>query len=413
MGPPGQPAGPIEQAGPPKHLLGDLGVGPDAQPGPPRSQLQENGVTGMLVNQVGVPDREKAETWASVPWYKDSDKMSTMFAALSNGLGNMTLRGNSGLRGMNDMLMKTGMEKIEENKTMKYLAENNPEMFRVMTKIPPGQRGDYMKLAMQSKFGLTNKFRTNTSGVTTDETTGRQYVVTSDGQGNSTVKFLEDANGNPLTGSTDQSQADIEIRKQGIELASQKGSAFFDKGESLRNDIRIMEEAQQALADGAESGFLVKYLPALDDATQRLRTAANSAGINIINSATFGALSEKEMSLALSTGIPIGLNEQELQEYLSARIMAQEKLYEEITNRAIELNSGTNTLGDWQKIWKDREADMQYNDDYAARWSDVKYDKSGKSDDADDDDDDDPDIIDVTASDPINNVSTGPRRRRY
>jgi hypothetical protein len=152
MGPPGQPAGPIEQAGPPKHLLGDLGVGPDAQPGPPRSQLQENGVTGMLVNQVGVPDREKAETWASVPWYKDSDKMSTMFAALSNGLGNMTLRGNRGMRDMNNMLMKTGMEKIEENKTMKYLAENNPEMFRVMTKIPPGQRGDYMKLAMESKF---------------------------------------------------------------------------------------------------------------------------------------------------------------------------------------------------------------------------------------------------------------------
>jgi hypothetical protein len=132
--------------------LGDLGVGPDAQPGPLRSQLQENGVGEILPNQISVPDREKAETWASVPWYKDSDKMSTMFAALSNGLGNMTLRGNRGMRDMNNMLMKTGMEKIEENKTMKYLAENNPEMFRVMTKIPPGQRGDYMKLAMESRF---------------------------------------------------------------------------------------------------------------------------------------------------------------------------------------------------------------------------------------------------------------------
>jgi hypothetical protein len=78
--------------------------------------------------------------------------MGMMLAAASNGFGNMTLRGNAGLRGVNNMLIQTGMEKQEENKTMKYLAENNPEMFRVMTKLPPGQRGDYMKLAMESKF---------------------------------------------------------------------------------------------------------------------------------------------------------------------------------------------------------------------------------------------------------------------
>jgi hypothetical protein len=144
--------GPPEVAGPPKHLLGDLGAGADRLQGPPRDQLQENGVEGMLANQIGVPEREKAPAWIDQKWYKDKDRMGMLLAAASNGFGNMTLRGNSGLKGTNDMLMKVGMQGMEDNKTMKYLAENNPEMFRVMTKLPPNQRGEYMKLAMQSKF---------------------------------------------------------------------------------------------------------------------------------------------------------------------------------------------------------------------------------------------------------------------
>lgn len=114
--------------------------------------LKENGVDGILANQIGVPEREKAPAWIDQKWYKDSDKMSALFASLSNGLGNMTLRGNGGMRDMNNMLIKSGMQGVEDNKTMKYLAENNPEMFKVMTRLPPNQRGDYMKLAMQSKF---------------------------------------------------------------------------------------------------------------------------------------------------------------------------------------------------------------------------------------------------------------------
>jgi hypothetical protein len=137
--------------GPPKSLAGDLDVGPDQLPGPPRAQGSEL-LEPILPNQISVPQREKAETWASVPWHKDKDRMSMILASLSNGFGNMTLRGNSGMRQMNNMLMKTGMEKQEENKTMQYLAKNNPELFKVMTKVPPGQRGDYMKLAMESRF---------------------------------------------------------------------------------------------------------------------------------------------------------------------------------------------------------------------------------------------------------------------
>jgi len=142
--------------GPPKSLAGDLGMGPNQLPGPSRAQGSEL-LEPILPNQISVPQREKAESWIDMPWYKDKDRMGMMLAALSNGFGNMTLRGNQGMRGVNNMLIQKGMQGMEENKTMKYLAENNPELFKVMAKVPPGQRGDYMKLAMQSRFATQDE----------------------------------------------------------------------------------------------------------------------------------------------------------------------------------------------------------------------------------------------------------------
>jgi hypothetical protein len=254
MGPPGQPAGPIEQAGPPKHLLGDLGVGPDAQPGPPRSQLQENGVGEILPNQISVPDREKAETWASVPWYKDKDRLGMMLAAASNGFGNMTLRGNSGLRGVNDMLMKTGMEKIEENKTMKYLAENNPEMFRVMTKIPPGQRGDYMKLAMQSKFA-DSKESAFAEKV-------RMTMQANPGMSQSeAIESVNSSGGTNINMDMGGGAKPFEA-KLGEKAADWIGGRRIISGQNRAEASRVVNKLQEAVANGETiTGDLISYFP--------------------------------------------------------------------------------------------------------------------------------------------------------
>jgi hypothetical protein len=317
------------------------------------------------------------------------------------------------MKDMNAMLMQKGQEGIENNKTMKYLAKNNPELFKVMTKVPPNQRGQYMKLAMEKRFGVNNNFRTNTSGVQTDEKTGRQYVLTSDGHGNSKVKFLTDEQGNPLTGETGVSKNENQIYINGVNAAMEKGEKFFDQGEAIRADIRIMNEARTELADGAQTGVWRQYLPSLDENTARLRSLANSAGINIINSATFGALSEKELELALSTGIPINLSEEELDGYLAAKIQAQEKLYGEVNKKARDLNSGTQTLGQWQDAWAAEDEGMQYDDAYAQPYSNLEYrphDKSASSGTSREDNEEE--VIDVTEDEVIDTVNRGPRRRR-
>ena len=63
-------------------------------------------------------------------------------------------------------------------------------------------------------------------------------------------------------------------------------------------------------------------------------------GIDIINSATFGALSATELKLALSTGFPQGLNPAETIKYIDDKIKAQDKFRRELLKKTNRLNSG-------------------------------------------------------------------------
>jgi hypothetical protein len=382
----GTPTPPPQQAPTSSGWAGDFAG--EKRPPPPLKEVTPN-VTGkhlqdikpqgvMHLQDIQTPDQGDPKAKPKTPFHKDNDRMAMMFSALSDGFGGMTMSGKSGMAAMNKANYAKGMEGVKNNKTMKYLVDKNPELARKLMDIAPEHRGEFMKLAMKKDFGLDKEFRTNTSGVQIDEATGQQFVVVSDGYGSSKVQYLTGKDGNPITGETAQSEADLKVRLNGINLAAEKGSKFFDQGESIRRDVRLMDEARAALADGAQSGVFRQYLPSFDEATQRLRNAANNAGINIINSATFGALSEKEMQLAMSTGIPQGLSEQELDKYLEAKIIAQEKLYAEVDQRARDLNSGSKTLGEWQETWKSQDEGRQYDDAYADGYSGLTYDRRRK-----------------------------------
>jgi len=72
-------------------------------------------------------------------------------------------------------------------------------------------------------------------------------------------------------------------------------------------------------------------------------------GIDIINSATFGALSATELNLALSTGLDLSLPPAELQEDLRRRLAASQKLYDEYIKIAETLSSGDVLYSDYIK----------------------------------------------------------------
>ena len=89
------------------------------------------------------------------------------------------------------------------------------------------------------------------------------------------------------------------------------------------------------------------FFPSFKATTTALRTTANSLGIDIINSATFGALSEKELQLALSTGLDLSLQGDELKLHIADKIAAQTKMRDWLMSQAKILTKGDTTYSSY------------------------------------------------------------------
>ncbi len=126
--------------------------------------------------------------------------------------------------------------------------------------------------------------------------------------------------------------------------AQEMGTEYYVKAQEYRRQVDQFERIMTASAEGALSGEIAQYLPAFDEQTAILRGLVNELGISVINSATFGALSEKEMQMAMKTNINEGLRPEELREQVMIQIAARRKLaqeYEKLARRAMFEGDGT------------------------------------------------------------------------
>lgn len=187
------------------------------------------------------------------------------------------------------------------------------------------------------KPGATAK----TSGVQYDAQ-GRAFVNVSE-DGDQRIEFLKDAQGNQIMGETTQDKQNAELaaaKLQAQYASAQKYSdAALKKADNLSDQLDLMNRAIDALGEGAQTGPVDRFLPTFRAATAELETIANELGITVINSATFGALSESELRLALDTNLPLGLNEGQLKAFLKRKMAAISKLRAEILNKAIDMRT--------------------------------------------------------------------------
>lgn len=345
--------------------------------------------------KVDAEDEQMLSKWQgenmNQPWHKDANFMNELGGRLGNAFGSLTLRGNSpGDEKANMLKIAGAQQNRKRNKTMDHLIKNKPELAKAMMGMSPEMQDKYMGEMIKTELGTNKQFRTEVSTMRVDEKTGKMYYLESDGNGNQKIIYAKDDQGNPLYGDTGDARQKREIHTAGIAQARAAGGKFFEKSESLRSSLDTFKSARLALDKGARSGIIDSALPALDANTQNLRSLANTAGIEVINSATFGALSEKELSLAMSTGIPVNLPEDQLDDYLKAKIKAQEKLYSEIEKKAQQLNTGDKTLGEWQAYWGEEERPESYKDEYASRFGTGETDTSYKGWRSEKDEDDKP-----------------------
>ena len=207
------------------------------------------------------------------------------------------------------------------------LAKINPALGKTITT-------DFIKAKMGS--GYMSKF----SGVQTDPVSGQQFVIRSDPNTNKSERInIEGA-----IAQTPQGKITMEsvarLKEADIAKATDVGQKAFGRAGAIDESLTKLESAREAVNNGASSGFLAKFVPSFNAATTQLRAAANQLGIDIINSATFGALSEKELQLALSTGLDLSLQGEELKNHIADKINAQTKLRNELVKQAKVLTKG-------------------------------------------------------------------------
>ena len=102
-----------------------------------------------------------------------------------------------------------------------------------------------------------------------------------------------------------------------------KGFASINK---IDAGISNIDRALSALAGGAGTGAIEKWLPSIKAASVELDNVRGSMALDVVGATTFGALSKGELDLAKDIALPTGLNEPEMTDYLNRKKSAQQKV---------------------------------------------------------------------------------------
>jgi len=273
---------------------------------------------------------------------------------LAQGMAGMTTNPNAGLQagiqsriaGLQDE-RKLKAKANQANRTFAALqaAGVSPEVLAI-AKTSPELAKEITSSFLKAKMGTG--YMPKFSGVQTDYKTGQQYVIKSDPNSNA-APIRIDVEG--AVAQTPEQQIAMEttgrLKESDIAKAQEVGQQAFGRASVIDEMLTKLEIAKRAVGDGASSGIIARYIPSFNAATSELRSMANMLGIDIINSATFGALSEKELQLALSTGLDLSLQGDELRQHIDDKINAQTKMRNTLLGKARTLTSGNKTYSSY------------------------------------------------------------------
>jgi acetolactate synthase regulatory subunit len=108
-----------------------------------------------------------------------------------------------------------------------------------------------------------------------------------------------------------------------IGVAAQKSIGQLTNSIELLKDARVLVDLPTG---GANTGWLESKFPSVFASSIALDNIRSNLGLAVVGMNTFGALSEGELALALATALPNTMQEEELSQWISDKIVAQEKL---------------------------------------------------------------------------------------
>jgi len=224
----------------------------------------------------------------------------------------------------------------EANMTAEYLRNQGRSDLATIIEANPSMANDILA----QLFTTRDTFATKGFAPQVDPQTGQLYGVQYDpNSGKYTRVDVAGAVGEtPSEVLSRETETELEVMDR--ERAMKAGQDAFVAAERATGTIDTLNRALDSLEAGGESGFIQSYLPSFNAATTTLRQAATEMGIDLIQSATFGALSESELRLALSSTIDLNLPPAELRALLQDKIRVQKILRDELMKKAQELSGG-------------------------------------------------------------------------
>lgn len=131
---------------------------------------------------------------------------------------------------------------------------------------------------------------------------------------------------------------------------------------SLRNYAKAKRALREAIENGQNiTGLLTQYFPDISVEAAELTNARNALGLDVVGSVTFGALSKGELDLALTQGLPLGLNEPQLLEYIERRELAMKRYRQSLMEAARVYADPNKDFNDYLDSIKEKEVTNPYS----------------------------------------------------
>ena len=269
---------------------------------------------------------------------QDPEKM----ARLTMGLNSMRLNPDQGIAASAANTIQQSQERRQNTMdaagTIKFLqgrSQTDPMAAQALAAIQanPSMVKDIMGAYLSGQFKSPHMNKNIGSVQTAQEDmpaydikAGDQFTYEHDPNANGGFKLIK-LGGRGIT-EADKNANELAQQKVEWDMAQglKKGDEVFSKFNIIDQQIRNFQRAGELVSEGAKTGFIQKFLPSTSAATTELRTIARTMGIDIINSATFGALSATELNLALETAFDQNLTGDALVKYIQDKIAAQTKL---------------------------------------------------------------------------------------
>jgi hypothetical protein len=165
-------------------------------------------------------------------------------------------------------------------------------------------------------------------------------------------------------GETPEEQRQRKVITQGettaVQEAVKMGAKYADRSQKISENITSLDKAIGIIEEGLSKnanlglGWVKSRLPKFDPFAIKMQQAAQELGLGVVTSVTFGALSESELEIAMSTAMPPTLQPQEALKWLKEKRDAQQKLKNEMDKAAAFIGSQNesgkfNTVADWKK----------------------------------------------------------------